>query len=89
LTSPRDVLNWLKWHERALAEAQIAYVHRGAPNDTRVVSGAEVRDVGSWAFVLGEGAREATIPYHRVLRISRGGEVLWERRKPDAPDDGR
>ncbi len=80
MSSPRDVLNWLKWHERALAEAEIAYVHRGAPGDERVVSGAEVREVGSWAFVLGEGPREATIPYHRVLRITRRGELLWERR---------
>jgi uncharacterized protein (UPF0248 family) len=79
VSSPRDTLNQLKWREHALARCEIEYVHRGAPGDTRIVSGADVREVGSWAFVLGEGAREATIPYHRVLRITVGGEVVWAR----------
>lgn len=76
MSSPREALNELKWRRRALDRCEIEYVHRGAPGDTRVVSGAEVREIGSWAFVLDE----ATIPYHRVLRISVEGEDVWVRR---------
>lgn len=83
MTSPRDALNKLKWQLRALDDAQIEYLHRGAPNDTRVVAGRDVRDVGSWAFVTGEGAHEATIPYHRVRRITLHGDVVWERARQE------
>lgn len=73
-------MNQLKWREHALARCVIEYVHRGAPGDTRLVSGASVKEIGSWAFVLGEGATEATIPYHRVLRITVDDAVVWARK---------
>ena len=63
---PREVLNKLKWGgEDILFEAEIWYVHRGAPNDTRIIKGAEIEEMGRSFFRTGE----AEIPYHRIKRI--------------------
>ena len=72
---PREVLNEMKWRDDALAEALVWYVHRGAPGDARAVRGAEIRSLGTSFFEL----EDASIPYHRVFRIERGGRVVWER----------
>ncbi len=73
---PRDVLNRLKWAEgESLDEAIIWYVHRGAPGDTLMITGAAVKSLGSMFFETDE----ASIPYHRILRIDYRGEVLFER----------
>lgn len=80
---PREVLNEMKWREHALDEAEIHYVHRGAPNDTRVVRGGAVVDLGRSFFTLRDPRRpggEASIPYHRVFRITRGDDEVWRRR---------
>lgn len=83
---PREVLNELKWRHGALEEAVIHYVHRGAPNDERVVGGADVLRLETSFLILRDRHGEASIPYHRVFRILRGGEVVWER-APRAHDD--
>lgn len=80
MTSPRDVLNELKWRHDALDEAVIHYVHRGAPGDTRVVTGEDVADVGQSFMELRGAHGRAMIPFHRVFRIERDGRVVWERR---------
>jgi len=43
MTSPRDILNELKWKETCnLTKAEIWYIHRGAPNDTKITSGNDI-----------------------------------------------
>lgn len=80
MPSPRDVLNRLRFTGQALDDIEVWYVHRGAPNDTRIVRGADIRGVDR-AFLRLQGARGgASIPWHRVFRIARGEEVLFERR---------
>lgn len=81
MTSPRDALNDLRWNRHALDEAEITFVHRGAPHDELTIRGADVREIGSWFFTHGD----ATIPYHRVLRIALRGETFWARKPPTDP----
>lgn len=72
---PRDILNRLKWRdELGLAEAEISYVHRGAPNDLRVISGEEIVELERSFFLTGN----AKIPYHRIRRIVHRGGVLYD-----------
>lgn len=79
MATPRDVLNELKWRHGALGEARIWYRHRGAPGDERVVTGDKVLDLGRSFFQV-EGPMGGTmLPYHRVLRIEWGGDLVWER----------
>jgi len=75
--TPRKILNKLKWSEdKDLAKAEIWYVHRGAPNDTKIISGSEITDLGRSFF----DTKEATIPYHRVFKIVYENEVIFGRK---------
>ena len=75
--TPRAVLNKLKWTEGlGLEKAEIWYVHRGAPDDTKIIMGSAIMELGSSFF----RSEEATIPYHRIFKIVYENEVLFERR---------
>lgn len=75
---PREVLNRLQWKEgESLAEAVIWYVHRGAPGDVLKIAGKEIISLGRGFFDVAD----ATIPYHRILRIDYRGETLFLRKE--------
>lgn len=74
---PREVLNRIRWSEEGgLDGTTVWYVHRGAPDDTAKVDGADIRLLGSLFFETAD----ASIPYHRVLRIDHRGRTLFDRR---------
>ncbi len=71
---PREVLTRLKWKEgESLADAVIWYVHRGAPGNFMKITGKVITSLGKGFF----DTTEATIPYHRILRIDYRGETLF------------
>jgi uncharacterized protein (UPF0248 family) len=73
---PREVLNRLRWTEgESLREAVVWYVHRGAPGDVKKIAGASIISLGRGFFETDE----ATIPYHRVLRIDCRGTTLFKK----------
>ncbi|MGQ9587726.1 MAG: DUF504 domain-containing protein [Thermoplasmata archaeon] len=73
---PRDVMNRLRWTEgESLSDAIIWYVHRGAPGDVLRIPGSRIKSLGRMFFETDE----ATIPYHRVLRIDYRGRTLFEK----------
>ncbi|MGQ0535791.1 MAG: DUF504 domain-containing protein [Methanobacteriota archaeon] len=80
MPSPREVLNKLKWTRAGRGDVLVFYVHRGAPGDFLAVRGEDVEALERGFLVLLGGTR---IPYHRVFRIERGGEVVYERVKRD------
>ncbi|UCF07231.1 MAG: DUF504 domain-containing protein [Thermoplasmata archaeon] len=74
---PREILNELKWREdRDISRAEIWYVHRGAPDDTMIVSGEEIEALEHSFMVLAD----ASIPYHRIFRIIYEERVIFERK---------
>lgn len=77
----KDVLNELKWRHDALDEVTIVYRHRGAPRDERAVDGSTVVDLGNSFFAVEGPDGPTEVPYHRILRIERGGEAVWTRRE--------
>jgi len=85
--NPRDVLNKIRWEEgeAALGELEIWYLHRGAPDDTMVVEGRDIVGIERSYLVLRGEAGETRIPFHRVLRIVRGADVVWVRRPASKP----
>ena len=105
---PRELLNEIKWRGLDLSRCEIYYVHRGAPNDTKIVRGDEIEEIGHSFFTLkgaapldpeGRDSRQSfafcqlfpqkvgekrsfssvMIPYHRILRITYEGRVIYER----------
>ena len=75
---PREILNELKWRkDKNISKAEIWYVHRGAPNDTKIVTGNEILDLEHSFMVLAE----ASIPYHRIFKIIYEDKMIFERRQ--------
>ena len=71
---PREVLNRLRWKEgESLSEATIWYIHRGAPGDVLRLSGKDIVSLGRGFF----DTAEATIPYHRIVKIDYRGDTLF------------
>jgi uncharacterized protein (UPF0248 family) len=59
---------------------EIAYLHRGAPEDRVTIRASEITQVRKGSFVLSDG--ETQIPFHRILyvRDDKNGLVIWEKR---------
>lgn len=76
MPNPRDVLNELKWKQDFdLGEAEIWYIHRGAPDDTKIISGKDIVALEK-SFMR---TTEAMIPYHRIFKIVYGQKIIFER----------
>jgi uncharacterized protein (UPF0248 family) len=79
MVTPRDVLNRLKWKEgESIDDAIIFYVHRGAPGDSKAITGRDIVKLEGFCFELSTGT---CIPYHRVYKITYRGDTVFERYK--------
>jgi len=75
--SPRKILNMLKWKEKAdLNYVEIWYIHRGAPNDTKIISGIEIENLERSSMKT----TTSMIPYHRIFKIFYKGEIVFKRK---------
>jgi uncharacterized protein (UPF0248 family) len=74
----REFLDGLEWRgERSLGDLEFLVMDRGAPADRRVVRAPEV--VGrDRSYIRLEGG--GSIPFHRVLEVRSGQDVLWRKR---------
>ena len=76
-----QTLNKLKWTGR-LEGCEIVILHRGAPDDKKVIKGSQLTEVKRGYFSFEAGGRETTIPNHRVLEIRLEGKPVWKRTNP-------
>ena len=74
MSSLRDLLNEIKW-TKDLEKTKLWYVHRGAPSDTKVISGKDIVRIEKSSFET----TTATIPYHRIFKVVYDDEILFER----------
>jgi len=76
MPSIKDILNEFKWKQDSdLEKAEIWYIHRGARNDTKIISGKEIISLEK-SFMQ---TTTAMIPYHRIFKIIYAGEVIFKR----------
>jgi uncharacterized protein len=74
----RDILNELKWRKKyVFDDVQIYYIHRGAPNNTKMITGSEIISIGK-TFLQ---TVEALIPHHRIFRIIYQKKLLFDRKR--------
>jgi uncharacterized protein (UPF0248 family) len=76
MVNPRDVLNKLKWKDGfSLSIAEIYYIHRGATNDTKIISGEKIIKLEK-TFMK---TTTAMIPYHRIFKICYRNQIIYQR----------
>lgn len=76
MTNPRELLNKLKWqNDFDLDHCEIWYVHRGAPDDTKIITGRDIVKLDK-SFI---NTKTTMIPYHRVYKIVYKKNVIFER----------
>ncbi len=71
----RDILNEIKWTKN-IEKVEISYIHRGAHNSTKIISGKEIMNIGKSFF----DTATTSIPYHRIIKIVYEGKVMFDRR---------
>ncbi|MEE9323390.1 MAG: RNA repair domain-containing protein [Candidatus Aenigmarchaeota archaeon] len=74
-----ETLNKLKW-TGGLAKVEIVFVHRGAKDDRKTISGRNITSIKRSHFYYRGNDRETFIPNHRVLEIRMEGKVIWRKR---------
>lgn len=62
-----------------VGDALITYVDRGAPGDTGIIPGKALITAGSLYFEFETPTGIRQIPYHRIVRITCLGRVIWDR----------
>lgn len=72
----RAVLNKIKWDERCdSSQLRVSYVDRGRPGNRNVATGEDIADIKQHFFATAD----AMIPFHRIITIRYGDEVLFSR----------
>ena len=74
MTSIRDILNEIKWTQD-LQKVEIWYVHRGVPNNTKILAGGDIVQIGR-SFLE---TTTASIPFHRIFKILYNGKIIFQR----------
>lgn len=78
MINPRNILNELKWRKNYnLDNVEISYVHRGAVNNTKIITGKSIVTLEK-SFMQ---TTSAMIPYHRIIKITYDKKVIFERKK--------
>lgn len=80
--SLRDLLNRARWRDGTLHALELVVLHRGAPGDRRVVSGARVTEVGAAGVTVTpdhEDEDATFLPYHRFLAVRGQDGAVWDK----------
>jgi uncharacterized protein (UPF0248 family) len=77
---PRELLNEIKWRFD-LGKSRIYYIHRGAPENFKVVGGNAIKGIEKGFLVLEGDVQDVHIPYHRIFRIDYNDHIIFERTK--------
>ena len=75
-----QTLNKLKWTGK-LDRCEIVILHRGAPDNKRIITGDRITEVRKTYFSYDNGKEEVTIPFHRVLEITVDERNVWKRKQ--------
>ncbi|MEM3341577.1 MAG: RNA repair domain-containing protein, partial [Thermoplasmata archaeon] len=77
MAGPFLTLKRLKYDTRYnLDECVIEYIHRGVPENKKIIHGRDIIELGKSFFKTAE----AEIPYHRILTITWREEVLYKKK---------
>lgn len=84
---PQELLNEVKWKGGYdLSKCKIYYINRGSPDDTAVVEGSQIVEIGKGFLILEGIPDEKYIPYHRIIRIEYEDLAIFEKKRVSKTD---
>ena len=60
-----------------LSKVKLWFIHRGAPNDIKIISGDSILSVEKTFLET----NDAMIPHHRIFKITYENEIIFKRRE--------
>ena len=76
MTNTRNILNKIKWSkDYDFSKIEIWYIHRGAPNDTKIIKGEDILKIDK-TFIK---TNSVMIPLHRIFKIKYMGKTIFDR----------
>jgi uncharacterized protein (UPF0248 family) len=73
----RDILNRILWDQRLdPRKYTLSYIHRGVEGDKITIPVNIISNINRWGFTY----LENSIPYHRILTIKCGDQIIYEKR---------
>ncbi len=73
----RNIVNMILWHpDMQIAETEITYLHRGAPENLKTINGTSIAGLDRGFLILREGTQ---IPFHRINKITYKNKILWKK----------
>jgi uncharacterized protein (UPF0248 family) len=77
----RRILNELLWHpKKSLKGVKVTYIHRGAPDDRITINAEDIKRLEKSFFIIERDGEETWIPYHRIIDVKKGEEILYRKR---------
>jgi len=72
----REVLNKIWWSD-SRDQCFIVIIHRGAPNDRKIIPFTIINEIKAGYIFVGE----VQIPIHRIIEIVCNSKIIWRRKK--------
>lgn len=80
---PYELLNEIKWKGYDLSKVQIYYINRGSPDDTNIIDGSSIMNIGKAFLTINGIPQESYIPYHRIFMMTYDNNVIFQRIKKE------
>jgi uncharacterized protein len=73
----RNIINMILWHpDMQITETEITYIHRGLPENLKMITGDSIIRLERGFLILKEGSQ---IPFHRIVKITYNNKILWQK----------
>lgn len=75
----RELLNKIKYSPGEKAEDYMLFYYDRIENKLKELSPSEIKRIEEGFLVLEKAGEEINIPLHRIRRVEKKGQVVWER----------
>ena len=75
----KDLINKIKFDEREKGEDYVLFYYDRIEDRLKPLKFGEIKRVEGSFLVLNRNGEEVEIPMHRIKKVEKKGEVVWER----------
>jgi len=75
----RDLINKIKFDEREKGEDYVFFYYDRVEDNLKPIRFGEIKRTEGDFLLLERNGEEVEIPMHRIKKVEKKGEVIWER----------